>query len=172
LNPHDDDRIPPWDRDLDELARHVIDTTAYMVLGTIEPDGSPRVSPVYFGVDRYRDFYWISSPESHHSLNVAERDRVSMVVFGSEAVVGAGRAVYVSGRARQIAEHELADRCDVAFRTIGGGRAFAPHELSGDQPFRLYVLSAETWEVHIPGRHPVWGTGIDRRVPANPAAIE
>jgi nitroimidazol reductase NimA-like FMN-containing flavoprotein (pyridoxamine 5'-phosphate oxidase superfamily) len=161
---------PEEETDLDAMARRVIDTQAYMVLGTIDPDGAPRVSPVFFGVDRYTDFYWISSPQAHHSLNIASRDRVSLVIFGSAAAVGRGRAVYVSGRARQVSDDELAERCRVAFRPIGGGKAFGPDELSGDEPLRLYVVTAETCEVHIPGRHPLWGTGIDRRLPANPAA--
>jgi predicted pyridoxine 5'-phosphate oxidase superfamily flavin-nucleotide-binding protein len=40
------DATPPaeYEPDLDEMARHVIDTNAYMVLGTLDPDGSPRVS--------------------------------------------------------------------------------------------------------------------------------
>ena len=35
-------------RELDAMARRVIDAHQYMVLGTRDPDGSPRLSPVYY----------------------------------------------------------------------------------------------------------------------------
>jgi hypothetical protein len=35
-------------RDLDVMARRVIDANHYMTLGTIDPDGRPRPSPVYY----------------------------------------------------------------------------------------------------------------------------
>ena len=54
--------------DLSEMARHVIDTNSYLTLGTTEPDGRPRLSPVYYTHVGYRDFYWVSSPEAHHSV--------------------------------------------------------------------------------------------------------
>ena len=31
----------------DALAKHLIDSNRYKVLGTVDPDGRPRVSPVY-----------------------------------------------------------------------------------------------------------------------------
>lgn len=156
------------DDDVDAMARRVLDTNHYLVLGTVDDDGRPRVSPVYFGVDGYRDFYWISSVHAHHSHNVEERPSVALVVFDSTVLVGEGRAVYVTGSARVVPDDELPAACAVAFRPLGGSRAYSPAELSGDEPFRLYRARAESIEVHIPGRHPVLGTGVDRRVPAHP----
>ena len=46
----------------------------------------------------------------------------------------------------------------------GGARPFAPDELSGDAGLRLYRATVETAQVHVRGSHPVWGSGIDRRV--------
>ncbi|MFC5823691.1 pyridoxamine 5'-phosphate oxidase family protein [Nonomuraea insulae] len=81
---------------LEELARHIIDTNRYMVLGTVDPDGRPRVSPVYFAPDGYGEVFWISSPESHHSRNIAERPEISIVIFDSTVPVGGGaQAVYL-----------------------------------------------------------------------------
>jgi hypothetical protein len=33
--------------DVDEMARQVIDANLYLTLGTRDPDGSPRLSPVF-----------------------------------------------------------------------------------------------------------------------------
>jgi nitroimidazol reductase NimA-like FMN-containing flavoprotein (pyridoxamine 5'-phosphate oxidase superfamily) len=150
-------------------AREVIDTNPYLVLGTVDSDGLPRVTPVFFGVDEYRDFYWVSSPEAVHSLNVAERPAVRAVVFDSTVRVGHARAVYLTGRARPVPDVELPERCRVAFRELAGARSFGPADLSGTSTMRLYLLSVDVWEVLVMGRDPRLGTGVDRRVRVSPA---
>jgi|SRR4051794_40650997 hypothetical protein len=154
--------------DLWAMAREVLDEQRYIVLGTIDVDGRPRVSPVYFTPDRYVDLYWVSHPDTHHSANLARDSRVAGVVYDSTLAPGQGRAVYVDGRAREIPADELDAHCPVAFDPARGGRAFAPHEMRGDADLRLWLLHVESWEVHIPAGHPTLGTGRDRRVPIDP----
>ena len=79
--------------DLNAIARRVIDANHYMTLGTLDPDGRPRLSPVYYTAARYSDLYWVSSPDAHHSTNLAERPEVEIVIFDSTAPVGEGQAV-------------------------------------------------------------------------------
>ena len=155
--------------DLDAMARHVIDANHYMTLGTRDPDGEPRLSPVYYTAARHTDFYWVSSPDSRHSRNVRERPGIQIVIFDSTAVVGAGEAVYLGATARAVPDEELEAACPEAFRTTAGARPFAPEELRGSAPLRLYVAHATSCEVHVPGGHPVHGTGLDARMPARPA---
>jgi len=155
--------------DLGERARQIIDANRYMTLGTTEPDHRPRVSPVYFTHVDYRDFYWVSSPTARHSANIADRPAVAVVIFDSTAAVGEGRAVYVSAHASVIPDDELPQRCDEAFANVGpDSRRFEPHELSGDADLRLFRASATSHELHIPGRDPDYGTGIDTRRPVTP----
>jgi hypothetical protein len=97
----------PDDTALRDIAHGVLDANRYLVLGTIEQDGRPRVSPVYFTHDDYRRLYWVSSPASTHS--------------GQRGGGQQGRA----GRLRLVEAAE----------GVGGGLS-----------------------------HPVWGSGIDRRV--------
>ena len=155
--------------DLDEMARRVIDANLYMTIATLQPDGSPWLSPVYFTPARYRDFYWVSVPGAHHSRNVLERPEVQIVIFDSSVQVGHAEAVYLSARAREVPEAELAAVIGEAFGERGGARRFAPEELHGDGDLRLYVATATSCEVLIRGGHPEHGTGIDRRVPADPS---
>ncbi|HEY2792886.1 MAG TPA: pyridoxamine 5'-phosphate oxidase family protein [Micromonosporaceae bacterium] len=149
--------------DLDARARGVIDANVYMTLATIDPDGRPRVSPVYYTPARYTDLYWVSSPDAHHSRNLAERPEVEIVIFDSTARVGEGRAVYLSCFARAIADDELEAACPEAFRTAADAHRFEPDELRGDAEFRLYLASVRSCEVHVPGRDPVYGRGLDSR---------
>ena len=156
--------------DLDAMARRVIDANHYMVLGTRDPDGSPRLSPVYFTPARYSDFYWASSPEAQHSRNVIESRAVEIVIFDSSAPVGDGEAVYLAATARAIRDDELEAVCPEAFRTTAGARRFEPDELRGTASLRLYVAHVESCEVHVAGSHPVHGRGVDTRQPADPTS--
>jgi hypothetical protein len=154
--------------ELDETARRVIDANLYLTLGTQDPDGSPRLSPVFYTAARYTDFYWLSSPDAHHSRNLAERPVVQIVIFDSTATVGHGEAVYMTATARPVEDSELDAVSPEAFRAVPGAHPFQPSELRGDADLRLYVARARSWEVHVPGRHPVHGRGVDTRQPANP----
>ncbi|MFD3441812.1 pyridoxamine 5'-phosphate oxidase family protein [Streptomyces sp. NPDC058685] len=153
--------------DLIETARHVMDSQRYLTLGTTGSDGRPRVSPVYFSHADYRDIYWVSSPAAHHSANIAERPDVALVVFDSTAPVGQGRAVYIDAHAAVVDDAELPRHCAEAFSRTAekGATAFEPHQLRGDAHLRLYHARATSHEVHIPGRDPVHGTGVDTRRP-------
>jgi nitroimidazol reductase NimA-like FMN-containing flavoprotein (pyridoxamine 5'-phosphate oxidase superfamily) len=157
-------------RDLDAMARHVIDANHYMVLGTLDPDGRPRLSPVYYAAARYRDFYWVSSPDAHHTHNIRSHPAVELVIFDSTAAVGTGEAVYLSATAREISDHELEDVIHEAFRTTAGTRRFEPDELRGAADLRLFIAQLESCEVHVPGRHPVHGRGLDSRQAADPTS--
>jgi hypothetical protein len=154
--------------DLDAMARRVIDANHYMTVATLEPDGAPRLSPVYYTPARYTHLYWVSSPAARHSRNLAERPAVEIVIYDSSAAVGAGEAVYLSASARQVPAADLERVCGEAFRTTAGAHRFAPGELRDPSLLRLYVASVTACEVHVRGRHPVHGTGIDRRLPADP----
>lgn len=155
--------------ELAAMARRVIDGNRYLVLGTSEPDGSPRLSPVFFTPARYRDFYWVSSPEAQHSHNVRARPDVRIVVFDSSSPPGESEAVYLTASAREVPDGEIAHVVGEAFDPeTRGARRFGVDELTGDADLRLYVATATAYDVHVRGSHPTHGTGIDRRVATDP----
>lgn len=152
--------------ELQNMVRRIIDNNRYMTLGTVEPDGLSRLSPVYFTHHEYRTLYWVSSPDARHSQNVTRQRSVAIVIFDSSVDPGSTEAVYVTSSAEQVPDIELDAECAVAFRDVGGGaRAFAPEELSGQAQLRLYRATVTGFAVHIRGSHPKFGTGIDTRVP-------
>ncbi len=155
--------------ELREMARRVLDGNRYMVLASVEEDGRPRLSPVFFTPAHYRELYWVSSPDAQHSRNVRARPEVQIVVFDSSTEPGTSEAVYIGATAREIPQEELPAVLDEAFDPHArGARAFSVEELSGDGDLRLYVATASTFDVHVRGSHPTHGTGIDRRLPADP----
>ena len=104
------------------MVRDVVDGNRYLALGTVEPDGRPRVTPVYYNHDEYRTYYWVSSPQARHSANLTRQPAVSIVVFDSSVEPAQTRAVYVDATAAQVPDDELAAACAVAFRSVGRGR--------------------------------------------------
>jgi len=95
------------EQDLGAVARAIIDSNYYMTLGTADEAGRPWVSPVYYAVAGYREFFWVSSPEATHSRNLAARPEVAIVIFDSRAPVGAGQGVYISTTAEELEGDEL-----------------------------------------------------------------
>jgi len=155
--------------DLDQLAREILDTIRYVVLGTVDEDGRTRTSPVYFTPHGYEHLYWVSYADTHHSLNLGRDPRLSGVVFDSTRPPGESSAVYLTGTGRQLPDDELAEHLPHAFDPDRrGGRRFGPDELTADDGLRLWVLHVESWEVHVPAGHPELGTGRDRRMPVDP----
>jgi Pyridoxamine 5'-phosphate oxidase len=138
--------------------RRTLERNRYLVLGTTEPDGAARLSPVFFTHTDARTFYWVSSPEAQHSRNIAERPNVSLVVFDGDTPPSEDKdAVYVSATAEQVPDAELAGECGPAFADSErrGARAFRSDELSGDGDLRLYRAVARTHEVHLRGSDPM-----------------
>jgi nitroimidazol reductase NimA-like FMN-containing flavoprotein (pyridoxamine 5'-phosphate oxidase superfamily) len=151
------------DPELQAELRDVLDANRYLVLGTVGPDGHPRVSPVYFTHHGYRALYWVSSPDAQHTHNVHGHPEIEVVVFDSTRVPGEQQAAYLRGTAVEVAEDELVDECRRAFAGVGkGARPFAPEELSGGARLRLFRLDVREYAVHVRGGSER-GLGIDTR---------
>jgi nitroimidazol reductase NimA-like FMN-containing flavoprotein (pyridoxamine 5'-phosphate oxidase superfamily) len=156
---------------LNDLARTIIDSNRYMVLGTADADGQPWVTPVWFASEDYRRFHWVSSPDARHSRNVDARAEVAIAIFDSTVPVGGAQAVYMSGRAEELTGGELEQGIEVFGRLSEAdvGRTWGLDDVQGPSPFRLYRATVSEHYVLIPGRDPELGTGVDRREPVTPA---
>ncbi len=146
------------------MARAIIDSSLYMVLGTVDEDGQPWVSPVYFRASKYKEFYWISSPEAKHSHNLAKRSQISIVIFDSQVSVGEGQAVYMLAAATEVTESDL-ERGLIIYNggfpqpARLGVRIIKPEEVRPPALYRLYRAVALEYWVLDPNAHP------DRRTP-------
>jgi nitroimidazol reductase NimA-like FMN-containing flavoprotein (pyridoxamine 5'-phosphate oxidase superfamily) len=150
--------------DLAALARTTLASNRFMVLGTVDPSGRPRVSPVWFSLVAHRDAYWLSSPDAHHSQNIEERPEVSIVVFDPAADPHTGQAVYLEATAGRVPDDELPAACATAFRDVDDDLSYTPETLR-EEPFVLFRARVTASEVHVRGRDFGDGTGPDRRVP-------
>ena len=152
--------------ELADLARRTLADNRFMVLGTVDPSGRARVSPVWFSLVDQRTAYWLSSPDAHHSRNVEQRPEVSIVVFDSGADPHTGQAVYLEATAERVPGEELEAACDEAFRDVDPALSFTPTTLQ-DEPFVLYRARVTAAEIHVRGRDVGDGSGSDQRVPVD-----
>lgn len=118
-------------------------TNAYLVLGTVGPDGAPWTTPVYFAADGLHDYYWTSSQGSQHSRNLAERGQVSLAVFDSTVPAYHGRCLYAAGEAGEVPADELDHGLQVYPGPVErGGSPLTLADVAGDSPWRLYRARA------------------------------
>lgn len=149
--------------DLDAVAREILDANIYLVLATADEAGNPWASPVWFAADGYATFYWVSSPDVQHSVNLAAGPRVYLVVFDSTVPIGTGQAVYMSASAAQVTDPGEIDRGMEIFSRASaaqGARAWTAAEVREPAELRLYRADVTQHWVLDPVR--------DRRVPVSP----
>src|SRR5271169_3925779 len=99
-----------------QTARDIIEANRYLVLATADAGGQPWSSPVYFAHIGFTKFFWVSSPDVAHSRNIAVRPEVSIVVFDSQAKIGAGQGVYMSAVAELLEGSEATAGIDAFSR--------------------------------------------------------
>jgi nitroimidazol reductase NimA-like FMN-containing flavoprotein (pyridoxamine 5'-phosphate oxidase superfamily) len=133
--------------DLSAHARELLDRNAYLTLGTVDDTGRPWVSPVYMAASGLREFFWMSMTDARHSLNLAVRPAVSLVVFDSTVPPHHGRALYAVGEAREVTEDEVEQALAVYPGPASRGvPAVTREDVAGESPYRLYRATAsEVW---------------------------
>lgn len=146
------------------IARDIIDSNLYMVLGTADKNGQPWVSPVYYSVSQYKEFYWVSSPEAKHSRNLSKCSQISIVIFDSQVSVGEGQAVYMLAKAAEVTESNIEHGLMIYNRQFPqparqGVRIIKPVEVRSPALYRLYQAVATKHWVLDPEARP------DRRTP-------
>jgi Pyridoxamine 5'-phosphate oxidase len=147
-------------QDFGVIARAIIGSGLYMVLGTSDRAGMPWVSPVYYAPEGWTSFYWVSSPEATHSRNITARPSVSIVIFDSGAPISTGQGVYMSAEAIEVADAELGPAVEVFSRRtqVHGGGPWAVGDVQAPAGLRLYRADASKQWILEPG------APTDRRV--------
>ena len=122
------------------IARAVIDANSYLTLATADRAGRPWASPVWYAQAGYREFFWVSSPDTRHSRNLAERPQAGIVIFDSHVRAGAAQAVYLTVTAAELAPGELAQRIDVysARSQAQGLKPWTPGDVCAPARLRFY----------------------------------
>jgi pyridoxamine 5'-phosphate oxidase-like protein len=94
-------------QDLAAVARAVIEANSYLTIATADDAGEPWPSPVWYAHRGYREFFWVSSPDSRHSRNLADRPQAGVVILDSQVPAGSAQAVYLTVTAAAVTPDEL-----------------------------------------------------------------
>ena len=135
--------IPPAESALRRHAESVVSECRYLVLATSTLSGTPWATPVYFATTPRWTFWWVSSPDSRHSRNIAVNPHVALTVFDSSVEVGEASAVYADARAEECAPREAAEIGTYSARSQAHGAApWTADMVTGEAEFRLYRARA------------------------------
>jgi len=132
-----------------EAARHILEANRYAVLATVDAQGEPWATPVWFAHDGLDVLLWLSPPESRHSQALAAQPRLAVTVFDSGVEPGHGTAFYGRGSAAECAEADLAGRVAVySGQSVAQGiRPWDVADVSGEARLRLYVAHLDELSV-------------------------
>jgi hypothetical protein len=144
-------RHEPRGEELAAIARRVIDSNQFMTLGTADGDGVPWVSPVWYAPVEYREFFWASDPEARHSINIAGRPQVAIVIFDSHQA-GGWNAVYVVATASEVTGADLERGIELYNRgSVGRGlREWTMDDVRAPAKHRLFRATASEHFVLTP----------------------
>jgi uncharacterized protein YhbP (UPF0306 family) len=122
-------------------ARAIIDEIAFMTLATVDADGMPWASPVWFAHADYAELLWISRPNTRHSQNIATNPHIAIVIFDSRTPIDTGRGVYLEAEAGEVPDDAEVKRIMAIFseRSVAqGGSGWTAAEVRAPAELRPY----------------------------------
>jgi len=138
-----------------QIVRDIIEASRYLVLATADETGRPWSSPVYFAHIDFTEFFWVSSPDATHSVNIAVRPEVGIAVFDSQVAIGTGQGVYMSAVTKLLRDDEAAPGIEAFSRrsVAHGGREWTIEDVRPGTGMRLYRAVADAhWILAKDGR--------------------
>jgi len=160
--------------------RETIRSNNYLTLGTVDLSGlNPLATPVFFACNtdfsdlylvaksdsRFIEcrFYWISSIQSHHSINIKHNSHTSIVIFDSTAKLGDGFGVFMIGTSKIMVDHDEIKMADEMMRVKCNSNEIRSVDYYCDpHPRRIYEFTPT--EIWINTCVPQDGQSIDQRL--------
>lgn len=85
----------------------LIESQTTMVLSTVDPDGRPHSTPLFFVSDKSMNLFWFSSPRCAHSKHCAQRPIISASIFHPTRDWRKIRGVQMQGLASEVQDAGL-----------------------------------------------------------------
>jgi uncharacterized protein YhbP (UPF0306 family) len=90
-----------------DLIATLLNQETTLSLATTGEDGEPSVAPLFYIAGQELSLYWLSSPRSLHSLNLARMPRVSAAVYRGATRWKEIRGIQMRGSVSKITEPNL-----------------------------------------------------------------
>ena len=134
------------------------------MLGTTDADGRPWLTPVFFAPLGDDGLCWVSSADSRHSRNLAERPAIAITVFDSTVAVGHAEAAYVEATAAPAPASETSAVLAALNARLPDDHGLAPDDLVPAGPLTAYVARIDRRYVLVRGGDPEHGNVLDMTV--------
>lgn len=82
--------------------RALLAETCTLTLATVDPDGTPRATPLFFAIGEGLDLYFLSRPDSQHSRNVLRNPQVAVALYPEVEAWTEIRGLQMKGRIDQL----------------------------------------------------------------------
>lgn len=151
-----------------ERARSLLARNHLMTLATVDGEGRPWASPVFYSLDDDGRLYWTSDRDARHSANVRATGRVAIVVH--DAADGHVDALYLDATATELNEAAEVEQGTAVMRRRDALQPARWHiadvaEVSGAGPWRIYrATPAARW---VRSRSSKQGKPVVTRTPAD-----
>lgn len=153
-------------QELNTKARDILSKNIYITLSTINEDGTPWTTPLFFAYSESYDFYFVSPSESVHGKNLTDNKNVSAVVFDSHAPKWQGSAVYLTGECVEL--KEVSEVKKALKYVFGRLKEKVPYEGSymGENYYKAYKLTpSNIWVTN--DKKSSEGKSVDARAEVN-----
>jgi len=142
----------------------ILQANRYLVLGTVDSDGRPWVTPVFFAQLSQDSLCWVSSPDSRHSRNIETRATIAITVFDSSVAVGMAEAAYFDANAARATSAQL----DAALQSMNSRlpheKALSIEDLLPHGPLAVYRADLQHRYILVRGGDPEHGNTHDMRL--------
>ncbi len=93
-------------KNLNKLAREIIETNQYVTIASANKHGEPWISPVVYSYDKNWDLYFVSIPSSKHCQNFHDNQKVSLAIFDSHQLWGEGVGLQIEAACSEVTPQE------------------------------------------------------------------
>ena len=154
--------------DLWWMVPQLLNANHYCVLATADAAGEPWATPVFFAARHDRELFWVSSPTSRHSRNIAVRPTIGITIFDSTAPIGGAEALYLEAHAGPLDSSLHPQALEVLNSRLPPPQALSLTDLPPAGPLQPYRATAIRHYVLMRGGDARFDNVVDDRLPVRP----
>ena len=132
-------------RYVQSMKAKILSEHRYLTVSTVDNEGNPWASPVWYVTDENDNYYWWSPVTSQHSRNIENNPSVYITIFNPQLPEGEGLGLYIKATACKLPDNEL-DKIIELYNSTTKKFKMTRENCSGEAPTRLYkAIPSETW---------------------------
>lgn len=121
---------------MNQLAAQILSSNRYCTLSTVNSDGTPHGSPLFY-VNDAEFIYWWSQIDSQHSQNILHSNKVYITIFDSQASEEEAKGLYIQSTAGEVPIHKSEEVLKL-YNAKAESFNLSKEDVINDSPSRLY----------------------------------